>query len=81
MTDDARDDTIYVHPRYGSYGFEGIRLPDDEFAMVVEALNTHLTAAEKKEFVMKKRIGKVEYTFENHGHGEYRFLERNELDE
>lgn len=49
--------------------------------MVVEELNTHLTTEERKKFILTKRIGLVEYTFENHGPGEYRFLRRAMLDD
>lgn len=53
-----------------------LRLPKDEYAMVVSELNTHMTADERKESVVAKTIGLYTYMFENHGFGEYRFIDK-----
>lgn len=70
------DDTDVIIEIGDSRGLEPIKLSKQEYAMVVSELNTHLTTEERNKFILTKRIGSVKYTFENHGFGHYRFLDR-----
>lgn len=70
------DDTDVIIEIGDSRGLEPIKLSKQEYAMVVSELNTHLTTEERSKVILTKRIGSVKYTFENHGFGNYRFLDR-----
>lgn len=70
------DDTDVIIEIGDSRGLEPIKLSMQEYAMVVSELNTYLTTEERNKFILTKRIGSVKYTFENHGFGNYRFLDR-----
>lgn len=52
---------------FKSSDFKTIRLPKDEYAMVVHEINTNLTAEERKRKVVSKAIGDSVYTFDNNG--------------
>lgn len=63
-----------------SSDFKTIRLPKNEYAMVMHELNTYMSATERKMSVVTKVIGDFVYTFENKGFGEYRIFRKKPID-
>lgn len=62
--------------KYNIKNLPTIRLPKDEWAMVVSELNTHLSKEQRALPVVSKTIGFYTYTFENFGFDNYRFVDR-----
>ena len=64
-----------------SSDFKTIKLPKDEYAMVIGELNTHLTAEERRKKVLSKAIGNHVYYFENNGFNNYRIFDKTPIDD
>lgn len=63
-----------------SSDFKTVRLPKNEYAMVVHELNTHMSAEERGRKVVTKAIGDYLYTFENNGFDNYRIFSKKPID-
>jgi SPP1 gp7 family putative phage head morphogenesis protein len=63
-----------------SKDYKTIELPKQEYAHVMSELATHLTAAQRKQKVVTKAIGKYIYTIENNGFGNYRVIGKEAID-
>ena len=62
-----------------SDNYETIRLAKSEYATVMSALNTDLTAEQRKHKIIHKAIGNYIYTIENNGYNNYRVIGREEI--
>jgi hypothetical protein len=63
-----------------SKDYPTITLPKQEYAHVMSELATHMTAAQRKQKVVTKEIGKYVYTIENNGFGDYRVIGKEAID-
>ena len=53
-----------------------VRLGKAEYARVMSEITTNMTPQQRKQFIVTKHIGDYIYTFENHGFGNYRIIEK-----
>ena len=65
---------------FSSKEIETVYLPGEEYAHVMQELNTHTNDEQKEMSVFTKAIGNYIYTVENNGIGEYRIIGKAEQD-
>ena len=56
-----------------------VQLPKDEYARVMSAIRTNITAEQKKKKVFSKPIGNNIYRIENLGNHDYRIIGKSEI--
>lgn len=61
-------------------GFKTIILPKQEYAHVMEEINTHLSDEERTKEIVSKPIGNYIYTFENYGYSDFRIIGKKEIE-
>lgn len=59
--------------------YEQIQLPRDEYAHIMDELNTNLSEEDRKHAIITKTIENYEYTFINKGFNNYIFVERTKI--
>lgn len=57
-----------------------VKVSPGERRMVERELNTHLTKAQRKKFIVRKAIRNHLYTVENYGFDNYRIIDKMELE-